>query len=294
MGNSDSFEPNYKWLIFFLYTKIIELSNSYNRVIYRVKFNKKAFTLVELLVVIAVIAILAALLLPALNQAKVQAKSASCLSNLKQSGLAMNLYIHDNNLFPALASPPTYNYPQGKKWYDDIKPYTSSSWVGGINICPSYNGPLFDGKFNENSFYLSFGSYGYNVGNSDSKGIYKYGLGGDFNDGTIFVGRPVKESDITSPSDMIVSADSFFRYQNTDIIIEWFEMLTRKFHSYPDVTNIIEHQKGPKFRHNGKINTTFADGHVEHIKYEKMFLSENDSNLRRWHSDNQPHRELFH
>jgi prepilin-type N-terminal cleavage/methylation domain-containing protein len=62
---------------------------------------KKAFTLIELLVVIAIIAILAAILFPVFAQAKLAAKKTSGISNIKQMGTAMNIYLADaDDLFP--------------------------------------------------------------------------------------------------------------------------------------------------------------------------------------------------
>ncbi len=65
--------------------------------------SRRAFTLIELLVVIVVIALLAALLLPTLGQATERARSTACLSNLKQMGVALRLYLDENgNRMPVM------------------------------------------------------------------------------------------------------------------------------------------------------------------------------------------------
>jgi prepilin-type N-terminal cleavage/methylation domain-containing protein len=64
-------------------------------------YNRTGFTLIELLVVIAVIAILAAIIFPVFAKARAKARQTSCLSNIKQLGLATLMYADDNdNTFP--------------------------------------------------------------------------------------------------------------------------------------------------------------------------------------------------
>jgi len=107
--------------------------------------NRSAFTLIELLVVIAIISILAAILFPVFAQAREKARSVSCLSNMRQLGIALDMYTsdYDETLFffghavdPSRVDPTT---PLGanaaNRWWNQIIPYTSN--VPDLLVCPS-------------------------------------------------------------------------------------------------------------------------------------------------------------
>jgi prepilin-type N-terminal cleavage/methylation domain-containing protein len=71
--------------------------------------KKRDFTLIELMVVIAIIAILAALLLPALSRTKETEKQTTCVSNLRQVNLAIHFYADDcSDALPVLPDPNPY------------------------------------------------------------------------------------------------------------------------------------------------------------------------------------------
>jgi prepilin-type N-terminal cleavage/methylation domain-containing protein/prepilin-type processing-associated H-X9-DG protein len=99
--------------------------------------KRRGFTLIELLVVIAIIAILAAILFPVFAQAREKARQTSCLSNMKQIGTGLLMYVQDyDEQYPSgskLAFPNGPNnlnaYLYGMGWAGEIYPYTKSAQV---------------------------------------------------------------------------------------------------------------------------------------------------------------------
>lgn len=120
----------------------------------------RGFTLVELLVVVAVIGLLASLLLPALARARDKGKSAKCQSNLRQLTLAALMYDEDHNVYP-IGWPPADGFggPLFPIWYRQLQPYLgrqTNESGGGVFICPSSlqkaqpdlgRGPMREGGF---------------------------------------------------------------------------------------------------------------------------------------------------
>lgn len=125
--------------------------------------TRTAFTLIELLVVIAIIAILAAILFPVFAQAKVAAKKTANLSNLRQLGLGVAMYVTDAEGYPMMSSPSSIR-PR-TRWPDYIYPYVKNTDI--------FRGPLATpemfGKAFAHAETTKYGGYGYNyqyLGNS--------------------------------------------------------------------------------------------------------------------------------
>ena len=171
------------------------MANLKHPVIYAVVHNemskRPAFTLIELLVVIAIIGILASLLLPAFSKAKSKAQSIACLNNLKQWGLATQLYVADNNDFlPPDGSPNGLSVNSG--WYIDlprvlgIKAYNELPWRTNASISP------------EKSIWICPA----NTNRSNGNNLFHYCLNEHVN-GTGTNNTPVRHSTINRPTQVV-------------------------------------------------------------------------------------------
>lgn len=251
------------------------------------------FSLIELLVVIAIIAILASMILPALGKAKAKAKGIKCTSNLRQMGIALISYTHENAHYP-----PGINREAGSVW---IWPTLIRSYLGMRNNvelfkCPSAppkaqwvvefgsGKPALDGYLKDEKRLVpggvNFMSYGYNVWGSWAGQRPNTGLG-------VYKGDPVyggaPENTVRRPDDMIALADS-----NWD--------LTRKGdRNWSGFIGMYEERQWPLEIHNAKANILFADGHVtplprtEFIAQKVRNIGEKRRVARRWNRDYQPH-----
>jgi prepilin-type N-terminal cleavage/methylation domain-containing protein/prepilin-type processing-associated H-X9-DG protein len=250
----------------------------------RQEAHLSGFTLLELLVVIAVIASLASLLLPTLNNAKRQARAAQCQSNLRQLGIAMQLYIQDDNSFPLATSDGAFG-----AWEPALRPFAPDSEF----YCPLLLKPSAEFM---NIFHMT-GSpitvhYGYNALGAVEEGSppYNPGLGGDLN----FSSGSRQQTSVNrvlTPAQMIVMGDSA---TFIDAILgsqPQTNIPKQIYIAYPYAIEPFGYA-GVGNWHDGGANMVFGDAHVQ-FNQQSFWIAATAQSRRLWNSDNQPHPEWW-
>jgi len=221
--------------------------------------KSRAFTLVELLVVVAVIGILSALSLPALQRARRSANGAVCLNNLRQLGIGAQLYWGDNenNPFPykigATNNGDIYWFgwiergAEGARQFDVsqglLYPYVRDS----VRTCPQLNYAMADFKLKASG--AAYG-YGYNLHLSPAPNL-----------------PDLKMNTIARPADLSVFADAAQVNTFQAPASPEYPMLEEFY--YLSASEPTVH-----FRHSGSALTAFSDGHVSGEKMEPGTLDD--------------------
>ncbi len=228
--------------------------------------KKRGFTLIELLVVIAIIAILAAILFPVFSRAREQARKTQCLSNMKQVGQALMMYVQDwDETFPFCTScnapgvGTPNDHPQGK-----LHPYIKNA---GVWDCPSE--AIQNRESNLQNFGNSAGWPGWPWRFPVEFAGRYISIG--FNEGLMpnlgcdWTGRPVSMAEVTAPAETAAFADAYFFSTCGGARVVFANAMWSNSFEDPDHRSVSKHT-----RHSGGENIVFADGHAKWMEWSQI------------------------
>lgn len=220
---------------------------------------KKAFTLIELLVVIAIIAILAAILFPVFAQAKEAAKKSQSLSNVRQIGTGMHLYMTDNDD----VSPSTYVVDsKSVDIYQTFQPYLKNM---DIFFSPVHE-VLSTSTANCNNANTIPGAYVPTGNNADRCLGYGYNWGFGIWAGGGLVGP------MTAPASNVTVQPgvSGTAAEDPALIAAFGDTYNSRRYTMSAVGSILTTYTGPtrnsSLRHGGSFNFCYLDGHAKSLK----------------------------
>lgn len=225
------------------------------------------FTLIELLVVIAIIAVLMGILMPALNRVREQARTASCMANVRQWTIFFNTYVSDNE-GKFLSGTQANGY-----WWPWQLPDEQKDWKRNKTwFCPTATKPLIDENGNQAADWNIYNAWGVYEADQGGFSAGKNGLSGSYGLNSYLLSTPNRPN----------NWGNFFDVKNASQVPMFMDAL--RFDLWPNPTDTPADDKYAQWqgqtsmaracidRHQGFISSAFADGSTRKVGLKELYV----------------------